>query len=279
MLAKRIIPCLDVRDGKVTKGVQFLENADVGDPVAMARHYYQQGADEIVFYDITASNERRGIMLDVVRAVAREIFIPFSVGGGLRTLDDMRAVLLAGAEKVSIDSGAVRNPALISQGARAFGSQCIVLSMQVKQTGKRPGVPSGYEVVIDGGREFTGRDAIEWAREGARLGAGELCINSIDRDGTNLGYELELTRSVSEAVTIPVIASGGAGEPEHLRQAFTIGAADAAIVASIVHYGTHPIPALKSYLKTHGVEVREQVTIDTIEKRRIDKRNIDRSVP
>ncbi len=278
MLAKRIIPCLDVRDGKVTKGVQFLENVDVGDPVAMARHYYQQGADEIVFYDITASNERRGIMLDVVRAVAREIFIPFSVGGGLRTLDDMRAVLLAGAEKVSIDSGAVRNPAIISQGARAFGSQCIVLSMQVKRidkmAGKRPGVPSGYEVVIDGGRQFTGKDAIEWAREGERLGAGELCVNSIDRDGTNLGYELELTRAVSEAVTIPVIASGGAGEPEHLRQAFTIGAADAAIVASIVHYGTHPIPALKSYLRTHGVEVREQVTIDTI-----DRRSVERSAP
>ncbi len=278
MLAKRIIPCLDVRDGRVTKGVQFLDNADVGDPVAMARHYYQQGADEIVFYDITASNERRGIMLDVVRAVAREIFIPFSVGGGLRTLDDMRAVLLAGAEKVSIDSGAVRNPAIISQGARAFGSQCIVLSMQVKRidkmTGKRPGVASGYEVVIDGGRQFTGKDAIEWAREGERLGAGELCVNSIDRDGTNLGYELELTRTVSEAVTIPVIASGGAGEPEHLRQAFTIGAADAAIVASIVHYGTYPIPALKSYLRTHGVEVREQITIDTI-----DKRSIERGAP
>ena len=280
MLAKRIIPCLDVRDGRVTKGVRFLDNADVGDPVVMARHYYQQGADEIVFYDITASNERRGIMLDVVRAVAREIFIPFSVGGGLRTLDDMRAVLLAGAEKVSIDSGAVRNPAIISQGARAFGSQCIVLSMQVKRideiSGKRPGVPSGYEVVIDGGRQFTGMDAIEWAREGERLGAGELCVNSIDRDGTNLGYELELTRAVSEAVAIPVIASGGAGEPEHLRQAFTIGAADAAIVASIVHYGTHPIPALKSYLRTHGVEVREQVTIDP---RNIGPGKIDRSAP
>ncbi len=160
MLAKRIIPCLDVRDGKVTKGVQFLENVDVGDPVAMARYYYNEGADEIVFYDITASNERRGIMLDVVRAVAREIFIPFSVGGGLRTLDDMRAVLLAGAEKVSIDSGAVRNPAIIAEGARAFGSQCIVLSMQVKKTGARAQVPSGYEVVIDGGRTPTGRDAL-----------------------------------------------------------------------------------------------------------------------
>src|SRR5271166_333510 len=262
MLAKRIIPCLDVRDGKVTKGVQFLENVDVGDPVAMAHYYYNEGADEIVFYDITASNERRGIMLDVVRAVAREIFIPFSVGGGLRTLEDMRAVLLAGAEKVSIDSGAVRNPGLISEGARAFGSQCIVLSMQVKKTGARPEVPTGYEVVIDGGRQPTGRDALAWSLEGERLGAGELCINSIDRDGTKLGYDLEITRRISEAVSIPVIASGGAGEPAHLRDAFTSGLADAAIVASIVHYGEHPIPALKSYLKRNGVEIRDAVTID-----------------
>jgi cyclase len=262
MLAKRIIPCLDVRDGKVTKGIRFVENVDVGDPVAMARYYYQQGADEIVFYDITASHERRGIMLDVVRAVAREIFIPFSVGGGLRTLDDMRAVLLAGAEKVSIDSGAVRNPELISQGARAFGSQCVVLSMQVKRVGVRAGLPSGCEVVIDGGRVFTGRDAFEWAREGERLGAGELCINSIDRDGTKLGYDLEITRRISEAVSIPVIASGGAGEPEHLRAAFTEGAADAAIVASIVHYGEYPIPALKRYLRNSGVEIREAVSLE-----------------
>lgn len=257
MLAKRIIPCLDVRAGKVTKGVQFLQNVDIGDPVAIARYYYEQGADEIVFYDITASNERRGIMLDVVSAVASEIFIPFSVGGGLRTLDDMRAVLLAGAEKVSIDSGAVRNPAVISEGARAFGSQCIVLSMQVKQTGPRPGVPSGYEVVIDGGRVFTGRDALEWAHEGERLGAGELVINSIDKDGTRSGYDLDLTRRISESVSIPVVASGGAGAAEHLRDAFTRGAADAAIVASIVHYGEHPIPDLKRYLRSAGVEVRD----------------------
>jgi len=257
MLAKRIIPCLDVRDGKVTKGIRFLENVDVGDPVAMAHYYYEQGADEIVFYDITASNERRGIMLEVVRAVAREIFIPFSVGGGLRTLDDMRAVLLAGAEKVSIDSGAVRNPAIISEGARAFGSQAVVLSMQVKMTGARPGLASGYEVVIDGGRFFTGRDAIEWAHEGERLGAGELVINSIDRDGTKLGYDLEITRRISESVSIPVVASGGAGTPEHLRTAFTRGAADAAIVASIVHYGEFPIPDIKRYLRNAGIEVRE----------------------
>ena len=259
MLAKRIIPCLDVRAGKVTKGIKFLENVDVGDPVAMARYYYEQGADELVFYDITASNERRGIMLEVVDAVAREIFIPFSVGGGLRTLEDMRAVLLAGAEKVSIDSGAVRDPAIISAGARAFGSQCIVLSMQVKRTGARTQVPSGYEVVIDGGRLFTGRDAIEWAHQGERFGAGELVINSIDRDGTKSGYDLEITRRISESVSIPVVASGGAGRPEHLRDAFTRGAADAAIVASIVHYGEHPIPELKRYLRGAGVEVREAI--------------------
>jgi imidazole glycerol-phosphate synthase subunit HisF len=257
MLAKRIIPCLDVRAGKVTKGVRFLDNVDVGDPVAMARYYYQQGADEIVFYDITASNERRGIMLEVVRAVAREIFIPFSVGGGLRTLEDMRAVLLAGAEKVSIDSGAVRNPKVIAEGARAFGSQCVVLSMQVKRTGERAGLESGYEVVIDGGRTFTGLDAVGWAHEGERLGAGELVINSIDRDGTGEGYDLEITRRISESVSIPVVASGGAGSPEHLREAFTRGAADAAIVASIVHYGRHPIGEIKRYLRGAGIEVRE----------------------
>jgi len=257
MVAKRIIPCLDVRDGKVTKGVQFLENVDVGDPVAMARYYYEQGADEIVFYDITASNERRGIMLDVVRAVARDIFIPFSVGGGLRTLEDMRSVLLAGAEKVSIDSGAVRSPEIIAQGAHAFGSQCIVLSMQVRGVTPTAKFPSGYEVVIDGGRTPTGRDALLWAQEGAQLGAGELCINSIDRDGTKLGYDLAITRRISESVAIPVIASGGAGEPKHLLDAFTRGAADAAIVASIVHYGEYPIPDLKRYLSNAGVEVRD----------------------
>ncbi len=258
MLAKRIIPCLDVRNRKVTKGVQFLANVDVGDPAAMAHYYYEQGADEIVFYDITASNERRAIMLEVVRAVAREIFIPFSVGGGLRTGEDMREVLLAGAEKVSIDSGAVRNPQIIAEGARAFGSQCIVLSMQVTRRALSPQFPSGYEVMIDGGRTPAGRDALEWAHEGERLGAGELCINSIDRDGTKLGYDLEITRRISESVSIPVIASGGAGEPRHLYEAFTAGAADAALVASIVHYGEYPISELKRYLSQRGVEMRVQ---------------------
>jgi cyclase len=264
MLAKRIIPCLDVRDGRVTKGIKFLDNVNVGDPVAMARYYYEQGADEIVFYDITASNERRSIMLDVVSNVAREIFIPFSVGGGLRTLEDMRAVLLAGAEKVSIDSGAVRNPAIIDQGSRAFGAQCIVLSMQVKKTGVRPGIASGYEVIIDGGRTPSGRDALEWSLEGERRGAGELCINSIDNDGTKAGYDLEITRMISARVGVPVIASGGAGEPSHLRDAFTVGLADAAIVASIVHYGEYPIPVLKSYLKGNGIEIRDAIAQSSV---------------
>jgi cyclase len=270
VIAKRIIPCLDVRAGKVTKGVQFLDNADVGDPVAMARYYYEQGADELVFYDITASNEQRGIMIDVVRAVAREIFIPFSVGGGLRTLEDMRAVLLAGAEKVSIDSGAVREPGLIAAGARAFGSQCVVLSMQVKRTG-RIGLPSGHEVIVDGGRTPTGRDALQWAREGERLGAGELCINSIDADGTKAGYDLGITRMIADEVGIPVIASGGAGEPRHLLDAFTTGGADAAIVASIVHYGECTIPDLKRYLRASGVEIREAIHLDSRDKQELER--------
>jgi cyclase len=257
MLSKRIIPCLDVRAGKVTKGVAFLDNVDVGDPVDMARYYYEQGADEIVFYDITASSERRAIMLDVVDRVARELFIPFTVGGGLRSLKDMRAVLLAGAEKVSIDSGAVREPGLIAEGAQAFGSQCVVLSMQVARRERSRQLPSGYEIVIDGGRLPTGLDAVEWARRGEELGAGELCVNSIDRDGTNLGYELELTRCIVDAVSIPVIASGGAGAPEHLLAVFNEAGADAAIVASIIHYGRYGLPELKEFLKEHGVEVRE----------------------
>ncbi|MFH1730431.1 MAG: imidazole glycerol phosphate synthase subunit HisF [Planctomycetota bacterium] len=256
MLTKRIIPCLDVRAGKVTKGIKFRGNVDVGDPVAMARKYYEDGADELVFYDITASNERRGIMIDVVRNVAREIFIPFSVGGGLRTLEDMRAVLLAGAEKVSIDSGAARNPGIIAEGAKAFGSQCIVLSMQVRKVAATGSVPSGYEIVIDGGRTFTGLDALEWAKRGEGLGAGELCVNSIDRDGTTAGFELELTRATAELVGIPVIASGGAGSPQDLADVFTEGKADAAIVASITHYGEWTIGGIKTYLEKRGIPMR-----------------------
>jgi cyclase len=256
MLTRRIIPCLDVRAGKVTKGVRFKGNVDVGDPVEMARQYYEQGADEIVFYDITASNERRGILLDVVRDVAREIFIPFSVGGGLRTLDDLRQVLLAGAEKVSIDSGAVRHPDLIAEGARAFGSQCIVLSMQVKHVPPTDAVPSGYEIVIDGGRTFTGLEAVAWSRRGEELGAGELCVNSIDRDGTTEGFEVDLTRRIAEAVGIPVIASGGGGTPQHLAEVFNRGKADAAILASIIHYGTYTIGDIKRELAARDVPMR-----------------------
>ncbi len=256
MLTKRIIPCLDVRAGKVTKGVAFQGNVDVGDPVAMARHYYEEGADELVFYDITASNEKRDIMIDVVNRVAEQIFIPFSVGGGLRTLADMRKVLLAGAEKVSIDSGAVRNPDVLHEGADAFGNQCVVLSMQVKRVEKSDAIPSGFEIYIDGARTPTGMDAIEWAQRGESLGAGELVANSIDADGVKTGYDVEMTRLMSEAVDIPVIASGGAGETVHIHDVCVEGKADAAIVASMIHFGTHSIPGIKAELAERGVLVR-----------------------
>ena len=257
MMTKRIIPCLDVRAGKVTKGIAFKGNVDVGDPVEMARFYYESGADELVFYDITASNERREIMLDVVSAVASKIFIPFSVGGGLRTLEDMRRVLLAGAEKVSIDSGAVRNPQVIADGAKAFGSQCVVLSMQVQRVPKSEQIPSGYEIYIDGGRTPMGLDALEWSQRGVELGAGELVVNSIDQDGTKAGYELELTGAIAELVSISVIASGGAGSPQHLRDVFVESNADAAIVASITHYGEFTIGNIKHYLEDEGVPIRD----------------------
>ena len=256
MVTKRIIPCLDVREGQVTKGIAFQGNANIGDPVDMAHFYYENGADELVFYDITASNEQRNIMINVVSAVANQIFIPFSVGGGLRTLDDMRKVLWAGAEKVSIDSGAVRNPDLIAQGARAFGSQCIVLSMQVKNVATSPEIPSGYEIYIDGARRPMGIDAIEWAKKGVELGAGEIVVNSIDQDGTKAGYELKLTKQISETVSVPVIASGGAGNPQHLRDVFVESRADAAIVASITHYGEFSINSIKHYLFQQGITVR-----------------------
>lgn len=256
MLSKRIIPCLDVRDGRTTKGVRFQENRDIGDPVEMARYYYEEGADELVFYDITASAEGRGIFLDVVRRVAAEIFIPFSVGGGLNTLEDMRAVIQAGAEKVSVNSGAVKNPDIIRQGAKAFGKQCVVLGMDAKFVGVSPAFPSGYEVVIHGGRRPMGLDALEWARRAEKLGAGEICLNSIDADGTRNGYELNLTRLVSTRVEIPVIASGGAGTPEHLTEVLTTGCADAALVASMVHFGGYSIRSLKQTLHEAGVKVR-----------------------
>lgn len=256
MLSKRIIPCLDVRDGKTTKGIKFKKNVDIGDPVEMARFYYEQGADEIVFYDITASSDRRDIMIDVVHRVAEEIFIPFSVGGGIRTIDDMRKVLLAGAEKVSVNTEAVKNPKIISDGAEAFGSQCIVLGMDVKKVEHSVKIPSGYEMVIHGGRTFTGIDALAWAKKAERLGAGEICLNSIDADGTKKGYELSLTLLISENVNIPVIASGGAGSIAHMVDAFTKGKADAALIASIVHYGTYTIKEIKEALHARGVKVR-----------------------
>lgn len=256
MLSKRVIVCLDVRDGRLTKGVRFAGNEDIGDPVESARRYYEAGADEIVFYDITASAERRGIFLDVVERVAREIFIPFSVGGGVASVADMRAVLLAGAEKVSINSAAVREPELVARGADAFGSQAVVVAMDVLAVPRTETVPSGYEIVVHGGRVRTGLDALAWARRCEALGAGELCVNSIDADGTRDGYELRLTRAVADAVNIPVIASGGAGEPRHLLEAVTAGGASAALVASIVHFGQYSIRACKDCLAAGGVRTR-----------------------
>lgn len=258
MLSKRIIPCLDVRDGKTTKGIKFEGNVDIGDPVEMARMYYEAGADELVFYDITASHEKRGIMLEVVKQVAKTIFIPFSVGGGIASLDDMRAVLLAGAEKVSVNSAAVKNPALIAQGAQAFGSQCIVVGMDVKHVGICKAFPCGYEVVVNGGRLHMGLDALTWALQAQELGAGEICLNSIDADGTRDGYELNLTAMVSDAVSIPVIASGGAGKPEHLLDVLTKGHADAALVASMVHFGHYTVGQIKDYLAEHAIAVRRR---------------------
>jgi cyclase len=256
MISKRIIPCLDVRDGKLTKGIKFKGNVDIGDPVEVAREYYEQGADEIVFYDITASSEGRDIMIDVVKRVAQTIFIPFSVGGGIRNLEDMRRVILAGAEKVSVNSAAVNEPEIIAQGAKAFGSQCIVLGMDVKKVGVSEKIPSGYEIVIHGGRKYTGIDALWWARKAESLGAGEICLNSIDADGTQEGYELNLTALISDSVRIPVIASGGAGEPRHLAEVLTKGRADAALIASMVHYRTYSIEEIKKYLSEQSIKTR-----------------------
>ncbi|MBO4313845.1 MAG: imidazole glycerol phosphate synthase subunit HisF [Desulfovibrio sp.] len=256
MLSKRLIVCLDVRNGRLTKGIKFSGNQDIGDPVESARRYYEEGADEIVFYDITASAEARGIFLDVVERVASQIFIPFSVGGGISSVADMRAVLLAGAEKISVNSAAVKDPSLITQGAEAFGSQAVVVGMDVLAVPPAEAIPSGYEIVIHGGRLRTGLDAIAWARKCEDLGAGELCVNSIDADGTRDGYELRLTRAVVDAVSIPVIASGGAGRPEHLYDAVSAGGASAALIASIVHYGQHSIRECKNVMAAQGAKVR-----------------------
>ncbi len=255
MLTKRVIVCLDVRNGQVTKGVKFKENIDLGDPVAMGRQYYLEGVDELVFYDIMASAEKRPIDIAMVKAVARQVFIPFSVGGGIRNLEDMREVLLAGAEKVSLNSLAVQNPDIIRQGARAFGNQCIVLGMDAKKS-DRADLPSGYEVYVQGGRKAMGLDAVAWARQAVALGVGEICVNSIDADGTKNGYEINLTRQIAEAVDVPIIASGGAGIPSHLVDVFTQGKADAGLVASMVHYGTYRIADIKKELAVAGIPVR-----------------------
>jgi cyclase len=240
--------------GRPPKGVKFQGNVDIGDPVEMAKDYYQQGVDELVFYDITASAEKRGIMLEVVRKVAKEIFIPFCVGGGIGSIEDIRKVILAGAEKVSLNSQAVKNPSIISQGAQVFGNQCIVLGMDAKAD---PAMPSGYRVVINGGRTETDLDALAWAKKAVELGAGEIVLNSIDADGTKEGYELDLTAMVSQAVSVPVVASGGAGIPAHLCDVLTKGKADAALIASMVHYGDYSLGAIKKELDQQGIPVRE----------------------
>jgi cyclase len=250
MLAKRIIPCLDVLNGRVVKGVNFVNLRDAGDPVEQAAVYDREGADELVFLDITASHENRNTTLDMVRRVADTVFMPFCVGGGIRTIDDIRATLLAGADKVSINSSAITTPDLINQGAWGFGSQCIVVAIDPKLVDGR------WEVFINGGRVPTGREAVAWAREVESRGAGEILLTSMDRDGTKAGYNLELTQAVAEAVSIPVIASGGAGTPAHFCEALTMGGADAALAASLFHYNEIRIGDLKRYLAAQGVPVR-----------------------
>lgn len=251
MLTKRIIPCLDVDQGRVVKGKKFQNLEDVDDPVQLAKFYSEAGADELVFYDITASNEERNIFIDVVERTAQEVYIPFTVGGGIRSIEDFTAVLRAGADKVSINSAAVKTPKLITEGALKFGRQCVVLSMDVKRNSQ-----GKWDVYINGGRVDTGKEAITWAKEGEKLGAGELVINSMDTDGVKKGYDIEITRTITEEVNIPVIASGGAGKKEDFLEVLTEGKADAVLAASVFHYGEIFIKELKEYLYHNNVSMR-----------------------
>lgn len=253
MYAKRIIPCLDVKDGRVVKGTEFVNLRDAGDPVEAAKIYDQQGADELVLLDITASSDARGILVDIVRAVADSIFIPFTVGGGIRTVDDFTEILRAGADKVSVNSAAIKRPEIINEAAYKFGSQCVVTAIDAKRRADN----SGWDVYINGGRINTGKDVLQWAIEAEKRGAGEILLTSMDCDGVKNGYDLELTRAVSENVGIPVIASGGAGSMEHFYDAFTEGKADAVLAASLFHFGEIAIPDLKEYLSDMGISVRK----------------------
>ncbi len=250
MLAKRVIPCLDVKDGRVVKGVRFVDLRDAGDPAEAARAYDAQGADELVFLDITASHENRKIMLDVVRRTAEGIYCPLTVGGGIRGVDDVRALLRAGADKVSLNTAALENPRVVGEAAERFGSQCIVVAIDARRESGH------FGVYTHGGRRATGREAVAWAQEAEKLGAGEILLTSMDRDGTGDGYDLELTRAIADGVSVPVIASGGAGSLEHLYEGLAVGHADAVLAASIFHFGTYSIAEAKSYLRSRGIEVR-----------------------
>lgn len=256
MLAKRIIPCLDVKNGRVVKGIHFLNLRDAGDPVETSSIYSKEGADEIVFLDITATLEKRNIILDIIRKTAQSVFIPLTVGGGIRNINDIRLLLQSGADKVSINSAAVKNPSLITQSAKKFGSQCIVVAIDVKRVKNTNSKKNKWKVFINAGTTQTELDAVEWAKRVEKLGAGEILLTSMDTDGTNNGYDIEITRIISGTLSIPVIASGGAGNPKHIYDVLTKGKADAALAASIFHYGTYPVRKVKQFLKNKHIPVR-----------------------